>query len=261
MQPNNQSEVDKFFSGLPTENGQAQNVFDTNVEPPVDAPIVPAKDEEGSEARKNRRHRRLEEQLQRERESNIALNERVKALAEARNDSPVSAGQMPSEWIALYGDTPESQKAWAIQERMFKNLKDQAKQEALQEFENQQQEVVKKQKEYESYIDTELEALEDQFDIDLTSDAPSARKSRREFLELVQSISPKDGQGNITGYADFESTFELYQKTKSQDAKPTTLQRQKDLASASMQPSAPNGGDKPREVTPGFFGWRKDLGL
>lgn len=265
------NEIEKFFGGLPGEDKQQQDVFDNDsqknpVEKTDGAPENGDEkkgddDEKGGEPRKNRRHRRLEEQLQRERESNIALAERIKVLAEVKRGEPATAGEMPPEWVALYGNSPESQNAWAMQERIFKQYAERAKTEALQEFETKQSAVVKQQKEFESFIDNELEALEDEYDVDLTSDAPAARKARRELLEMVQQLSPKDESGTIVGYADFGSTFELYRKTKTQE-KPAneTITRQKEIAAKTMQESGKNEGEK-QTFTPGFRGWQKDYNL
>jgi len=255
------NEIDKFFNGLPGEEKQGQDVFDQQPSK-KDVDVIPEKgnESEDDEPRKNRRHRRLEEQLQRERESNIALNERVKVLAEVERGAPVGAGEMPPEWVALYGNTDESKSAWAMQSRMLGSLKEQAKKEALEEFENRQQAAVQEQKEYESFIDSELEALEDEHDVDLTSNAPAARKARRELLEMVQKLSPKDSSGAITGYADFSSTFELYKGSKTQDKPNETITRQKELAARTMQ--EPNKGVTEKSTfTPGFRGWQKDYNI
>lgn len=249
-----ENQLDEFFKDLPAQDKQIVDVFNENKTPEE----IPAKDDsevETTEARKNRRHRRLEDQLQKERESNISLNERIKFMSEFGNQKPAST-EMPAEWIALYGDTPEAEKAWKVQEKLFDNYKNQAKEEALKEFESKQETTIREQKEAEALIDSELENLEDTYNVDLTSDSPAARKARREVLELVQKLSPKDSNGNITGYADFEATFEQYQAGK---VKPDAS-RNKEIASRSMQRSSP-GGNTASQSTPGFGGWRRDYGL
>lgn len=258
------NEIDKFFGDLPSEDKSERNIFD---EPngaskvPEEGNVLEKGEGEGDgEARKNRRHRRLEEQLRKERESNIALNERVRVLAEVgtRQTGSGPSTDVPPEWIALYGDTPEAKTAWAMQDRMIKDATDRGKKEAIAEFESRQAEALKQTKEFESFIDNELEDLEDTFDVDLTSDAPAARKARKEFLELVQKVSPKDATGNITNYADFNSTFELYKGSK-KEVKPDNS-RQKEIAAKTMQGSS-NGAQPQKQFTPGFRGWQKDYGI
>ena len=254
------TELDKFFEGLPSEDKQLADVF--NDKPKEEAPVQGEEPEDDGEVRKNRRHRRLEEALQKERESNIALAARIETLSEVQKftQETTKTGEVPHEWIALYGDTPEARRAWEMEERLISRAKEEAKNEALEEFENRQNKVVQEQKQYESLIDSELESLEDTYNVDLTSNAPSARKARREFLELVQSLSPKDEAGNIADYADFGSTFEVYQKTRQSEKSSETSNKQKELASRSMQKP---GGDSniPTQITPGFRGWMNDYNL
>lgn len=265
------NEIDKFFGDLPGEDKSVQDIFNdkpgqNNLPAEGNGEDPNGKKDEGidvekGEVRKNRRHRRLEEQLQRERESNIALNERIRVLSEVRTGAESKPGEMPAEWIALYGNTPEAKTAWELQERLINKAKDDAKKEAIAEFQQQQEAAVRQQKEFETFIDSELENLEDTYDVDLTSDAPAARKARREFLELVQKVSPKDEQGNIASYADFESTFELYKTQKEGAKKDPTVDRQKEIAAKTMQESSSGAPLATQRHTPGFRGWQKDYGL
>lgn len=269
------NEVEKFFSDLPTNDDKEADIFgdkkETSKEPAAQAPAkeasVPAKgelQEDENEPRKNRRHRRLEEQLERERQSNIALNERLMKVLEIKSSASESpSSEVPPEWIALYGDGPEAQKAWKVQERMLNTVKTQAKDEAIREIEEKQTAAKAEQRQFESFIDSQLESLEDTYDVDLTSDAPAARKARREFLEMVSSLSPKDDSGTITGYADFGSTFELYQKTKApaEAKQDETVNKAKEIASRSMQQSGQGAVGSEPKITPGFRGWQKDYNL
>ena len=249
------NEIDSFFSGLPSEDKKIADVFDTKV--PEEGKVEEVKEtEEESDVRKNRRHRRLEEQLQRERESNIALNERLKVLAEVDRTIKETDGAIDPRLIRVFGTTEEAKEVARHFTDILAETKESAREEALQEMESQQKAQVEEQKSYESLIDLELEALEDQHNVDLTSDAPQARKARREFLEMIQSLSPKDEDGTITGYADFGSTFDIYQ---SKQTKPDNTRR-KEIASISMEKSS-NQGNQPTRITPGFRGWETDYNI
>lgn len=271
------NEVEKFFDGLPKADDKEADIFSDKKEEekkpapegstPVE-PKIPAKDAEGgedNEPRRNRRHRRLEEALEKERQSNIELNRFIRENIGSKNASASqpSSSDMPPEWVALYGDTPEAQKAWKVQEKMLQSYTARAKAEAITEIEERRSKERDEQRQFESFIDTQLENLEDAHDVDLTSDAPAARKARREFLEMVTSLSPKDEDGNITGYADFGSTFDLYKKTKTQtDAKPDeTVNKAKEIAGRSMQQSTQGATQGEQKITPGFRGWHKDYNL
>lgn len=253
------NEIDKFFGDLPSQDKKVADVFNDKPNPEEGTKNDEPKEEtaEQTEVRKNRRHRRLEEQLQRERESNIALNERLKTLAEVDRTIKETSGEIDPRLIRVFGTTDEAKEIARHFTEILAETKESAREEALREIENQQAMLQEEQKGYESQIDSELESLEEEFGVDLTSDTPQARKTRREFLEMVQALSPKDEDGTITGYADFGSTFELYQGSRS---KPDNT-RQKEIADKTMQRSGQNGGGNVTKITPGFDGWRTDYGL
>ncbi len=248
--------VDEFFKNLPTEDKREQDVFDEkNKEEPKVTPEKDVDPEDAPESIKNRQHRRLEQKLQRERESNIALAERVKMLSEQeRFAKEVEIDPR----IAKMFDSSDLGKENALRlNEVIHDMSAKAKEEALQEIQVQKETERAEQKSYEDFIDNELESLEDQFNVDLTSDSPKARKARREFLEMVQKLSPKDDEGTITGYADFGAVFEEYQ-TKSVEKVDNS--RQKEIASRSMTRSGDSGAPAPK-VTSGFHGWERDYNL
>ena len=258
----NTSEVEKFFEGLPSQDKQLQNVFDEKAPEQGEKKVEEVKseqDETESEGRKNRRHRRLEEQLQRERESNIALNERLKVLAEFDKVKKEVSGEADPRLIDIFGTTPEAIKVAKHFTDILKETEESAKAKALEEISSREQGFNEETKQYESLIDSELEALEDQYNVDLTSDTKAAEKARREFLGLVEALSPKDEDGSIKDYADFASAFEIYQSQQKSDIPDNS--RNKEVASRSMQRSAQNGGNTAQHITPGFRGWEKDYGL
>lgn len=224
------NELESFFDGLPSEDKPGENLFDKLTEE--------VKSQEDDEPHKNRRHRRLEAQLTEEREARIAAEARAQALSETprfREDTQdISVDQ---RWLQMYGDSPASRTAWKLQQEMFDDYTARAKDEALKQIKEEQRQEQVQQKEFESFIDSQLETIEDEFNVDVTSDAPAARKARREFLEMVQKISPKDEQGNISAYSDFGATWEAYQLKRSTEKNPGTTERQKEIASRSMRKS------------------------
>lgn len=270
--PQAPNEVDKFFEDLPKENSLPRDIFNENPQKPADnQPPAPAPengddkdgddDEGGKGIRKNRRHRRLEEQLERERSSNIQLNEHIKFLSGLVGKETDSTDEVPPEWTALMGDSPEAQKAWHIQSKLLQKVKADAVEEAFEKFQGEQNRVQQEQKQFESFIDTELESLEDEHGVDLTSNAPAARKARREFLEMVQRLSPKDENGSITGYADFEEVYNIYESSKKADKKPDPIvEKQKEIASKVITKPVSNS-PAPQVVTPGFRGWQRDYNI
>lgn len=254
MEKENKSEVDKLFDTLPKDEKEQDDIFNTKPEKEEVKEVVSEEDE----PRKNRRHRRWETQLSEKEKGLIAREARLEALSEV-SQFKQDIGEVDSRWLQIYGDTPESRKAWSLQQDIFNDYTSKVKDEVTQNLKKEQLETQRQTKQFESFIDDKLESIEDEFNVDVTSNAPQAKKARREFLELVQNLSPKDEEGTITGYADFEATWEIYQSQRSKD-KPD-VSRNKEIASRSMEKGGASQGSSEKEVTPGFRGWMKDYNL
>lgn len=231
-------ELEAFLGDLPTVDKKVTDPFADLTSKPAE--IVPEKDAKvepdlDGEGRKNRRHRRLEDQLRAERESNIALNERVKALSEVRQfqRETGASDQLDPELLEVFGNNDVGKRLARIFEGKLQKAETTAEQRALEKFEQIQADAAKEEAKLESMIDSELEALEDKYDVDLTSDSPAARKTRREFLDLVEKFSPKNEAGYVSQYADFESTFEEYQSRQPK----ANATRQKEISSRTMEKS------------------------
>lgn len=244
------SELQNFIDSLP--DGGVKKTIKEDEPKEEELSKKTEEDDDKGEYRKNRFHRRLEERLRKEMEEELS-----RAKAELRASvAPASETEPSAEFVALYGNTPEAKSFWNIQQKMLERVKTEAKDEAVKEFESRQEAVRREQREAAAEIDRSLESLEDTHGVDLTSDAPVARKARRELLELVESLSPKGEDGNIVAYADFGKAYELYRMQRSVQ-KPDSSQA-KDIASRTMQRGNPSG-DKPQPApTPkGWDDWRK----
>lgn len=257
------NELDKLFESLPKDEKQQDNFLNPTgqEEPKKEEPKEEPKDDlmseedKGKEPYKNRRHRRLEAQLQKERDARI----RAEALAEARIREEIPDEDIDPRWVQIYGDSPETRLAWKLQQEILQEKIERVKEQTLEDIRREREEAEQLLAESEELIDSELEFIEEEFNIDITSDSPSARKTRREFLEMVEKLSPKDSEGNIVDYADFQSVWELYQAKKSQDNKPDSS-RNKEIAAKSL-PNNNTSTTPGKEITPGFRGWQKDYGI
>lgn len=223
------SAVDSFFEGLPSQDKPLADIFapETKEVPAAEKPA-----EEVDESVKNRRHKRLETQLRESHEMNIALNERVKVLSEVEKFAKETRG-VDADIAKLFDASDMGKQNALILSTKLSEMKKEAREEAIEAFREEQRTVVQEQKKLESYIDSQFESLEDTYGVDLTSDAPAARKARREFGELLEKVSPKDKNGEIKEYADFNSTFELYKSSQTVE-QPS---RNKEIASRTMQRS------------------------
>ncbi len=230
------SEQDEFLKELEVKADERADTFG-NLEVPAEEAKDPEDPETQPESVKDRRHRRLEEKLQAEREANIALNERLRVLAEVKAEQDTEASEYLKSVERIYGtDTPEATAATELLKTALKGAKEEAKAEALAALREEQQKAAQEVAKEEQAIDSMLEELEDQYGIDLTS--KSSEATRRAFLTTLEKMSPKDSDGNIIAYADPHGVYEYLQSKK----KPDT--RAKDLASRSMTQSGASGESK-----------------
>lgn len=226
------SEMEKFLEQIPNEHTPFEQLFEE-----AKSETLPEKDETGDEVPesvKNRRHRRLEQQLQREREEKIQLKAELDARAKYET-RPDHSQSIDNRYIEMYGDTEEGRRAAKIHASLIEDSQKQAEDRAYARF---QQEVTATKAEEQRQIqllDDVAVRLEDEHGIDLTSNAPAARKANRDYFSLLEKMSPKDSQGNVSEFADFEAVFEIFQ---TQRAKPENT-RQKDIADRSMVKSGP----------------------
>lgn len=231
------TELDKFFNSFTGTDAEVNEKL-----PEVSATKNPVKEDEdtGENSLKNRRERRMAEKLQAERDSAIALNERVKYLAEenARLKSVKQDDIDPDEAL-IYGTDENGQRLKKFFNKRLSEAEERGAQRAIDEFDARQNNIASEQHKHESFIDEQLISLEETHNVDLTSNSPIAVKNRTEFLGLIEKISPKDKNGSISEYADFGSTFEIFKGMKT---KPEP-NRAKELAARSMQSSTSSGSD------------------
>lgn len=135
-------------------------------------------------------------------------------------------------FTAIIGnDTPEKQHALKMLKKTVTDLEEKA-QAPLRQIEAQQraeQEAVEE-------LENGFENIEETFGVDLTSQDPEARKMKSKFVDFIEKIAPKDKNGDILEYPDFQETFKLFQEISKKTAPSNARNRQ--LASRSMAPSS-----------------------
>lgn len=147
-------------------------------------------------------------------------------------------------YIRLIGnDTPE--KIAMIKEAKARDEKllQQAEERALNRLTQQQREALEKEKQAEEQLDNALENIEENYNVDLTSNNPVARKTRVDFMKFVEKIAPKDSNGEIIDFPDMNSAFETFQEMRKTSPQSSVA---KDLASRSMVRSG-QASAKPQE--------------
>ncbi len=200
------------------------------LEQPTEKPAEEIQAPEGVPEPRNRREKRLMEKLQSERETSITLAAKLDAITQSQNTRSES-----TEWEKsierIYGDsTPELREATELLKASMKGLKDEAKREALAEYQQIRQQEQQAVSQAEGRIESMLEDIEDEYNADLSSGA-----HRTEFLKLIEKMSPKDSAGNIVEYADHHAVWEIYQEKVNRN-KP--VNPAKDIVARGMTPSA-----------------------
>ncbi len=221
------SEMEQFLGDIPTveesEFGTQPVVEPEKVETEEVAQITP---------RDNREARRAKAALQVEREANIALNATIAAMTEAQKfQRDTQDLKVDESLLTLYGSDDNGRRAAEITQRLLEKTKSEARDEAFKLFQEEQRKAQAEVGVQEKVLDGMLEEVEDEFDVDLTSNTAQARKTRQAYLTLLEEVSPKDREGNVKDYADPITTFKILQ---SQATKSPEVNRAKDLSSRSM---------------------------
>lgn len=222
------NEQDKFLGDV-----QELSIVDQPITPeqPVSTETKPeesaVESDEVSEDIKNRRHKRLEAKLQAEREANIALNERLKVIAETKKSQETQPTEYLKNVERIYGtDSPEAQQATELLKSALKSAKEEAVESALEKFREEQRLAKEEEKAQEKKLNSFIEQIEDEYNVFFT---PDLEKS---YFRLMEKLSPKDSDGNVIAYADPVAVWEtLSEKLPKKDT------RAKDIASRSMTQS------------------------
>lgn len=131
-------------------------------------------------------------------------------------------------------DTPEKQSAIKDFRKYLGSLEEKAAQKALAGFEARADEQVQEDRQAVQELDDSFEEIEDIYNVDLTSNAPSARKMRSEFVDHIRKIAPKNEEGEVIAFPDLIATFEDYQERTKRAPQNT---KAKELAARGMSRS------------------------
>lgn len=106
------------------------------------------------------------------------------------------------------------------------------------------------------YLQDSFEEIEDSYGIDLLSNSAAAKKTRGDFVEFLEKISPKDEFGDIKEYADPVEAYEIFQTLK----KPQPSTQAKNIVARSVSRSSADAANTPtKRIT--FENVREMMGL
>lgn len=125
-------------------------------------------------------------------------------------------------------DTPEKIQAVKDFERILLEREDRGADKAFERIQAERAQEAQEEAEADDELVTGFDNIEDSFGVDITSDRPSARKLRGEFINFIRKVAPKNDEGEVVEFPDLEQTFDAFQSTRSVAA---SASRAKDLAS------------------------------
>lgn len=257
----NMNEVEQFLQDTEQDNKKVDV---------LDAPLIPEEAEKPKEGEaategegkqkegeseevkpRNRRERRLATALAAERESSSFLAGKLAARTEAQGTLSEEKDYLKMV-ERIYGtDTPEAQLATDLLKKAITGARDDAENRAFERMKEERGKEAEAQKKAEGELDDMLEEIEDEYDVTLTEPQEKA------FFQLLEKMSPKDKEGNVTEYADAHAVWEVFaEKLKTRSSSDT---RAKDMSSRSMtQSGASRESNLNDDVTARFL---KDQGI
>jgi hypothetical protein len=129
-------------------------------------------------------------------------------------------------------DTPEKVSAIKDFKKYLSGLEEKGAQKALSTIQEERQREVQEEEKAVEELNQGFDGIEETFGVDITSNTPQAKKTRNDFVDFINRVSPKDEYGQVVQLPDLENTFALFQEMN-QNKKPST-NRAKELASKSM---------------------------
>jgi len=188
---------------------------------------------------KNRQIKRLLKRREEEKQSAIELADKVRKAHEEieylKKDREGGLKYKERFEKVIGNDTAEKQALVSEMAKIF----EQQEEELTKKVDDRQRQSREKEEAEEAKLKRDVDDMvanvEDKFDLDLTSETDEANTRYDKFMSLVKKMSPKDAQGNLTSYADFEAVAEIF---KEQESKGSSLNRKKEIASRGSSTSA-----------------------
>lgn len=232
--PNEKSAVEQFLS----EPSDEKSPFKSETQDPFNNQVIEQKEEEMTEDVEEEKplpfHK--DPKVQRYVEKQIAKAlESVPKTVEKREVS--EEDEISDVLVRIIGnDTPEKQSAVKDFRKVLGSLEERGVQKALSQFEAQASKQREEDEKAQEELDESFEEIEDTFKVDLSSNAPSARKQRSEFIEYIRKIAPKNEEGEVIAFPDLNAAFEEFQE-KGKRAAPSNS-KAKELAARGMSHSS-----------------------
>lgn len=170
----------------------------------------------------------------------------VRPASESRPQEQVDSEEkaLVDAFATIIGNQkPESIAALDALSKTLKGFKESASRQVMDEIDRASQAEAEEENEAKEEIAEAFDQIEEDYGVDLTSNSEAARRTRNDFIEFIKEVAPKDRDGEVTEFPDFDKTFSLFQRMR----KPEPNNRARSLASRSMARSS----DAPATKTTG----------
>lgn len=219
--------VDEFLSDLRTEE-EIQDPFQKTQDEVVLEEQPKGEDENDKEEKPLPFHK--DPKIQRYIDKEIAKRIPEQPSSEVKDDNTTDIDEVLTRIIG--NDTPEKVSAIKDFKRVILEREDRGAQKAIDQWQAQREAESQEEQQAEETLLQGFEAIEEGYNVDITSASPQAKKLRGQFIDFVKQVAPKDEDGEIKDYPDLEETFKVFQQTRQGRQ---SNSRAKDLADRSLE--------------------------
>lgn len=226
--------VDEFLGQVNNIEPQEESPFKNLTVEQEEAPVVEEPEAEKPVAyHEDPKLRRYIEKEIAKATANLTPKEEQRFREEVKEDGFIKAFE-----TIIGNDTPEKVNALRALKEEVEGIRHEARS-AKEQLEAER----RADREAEQELAQGFESIEDEFNVSFQD-----KKLRSDFVEFIERVAPKDADGEIREYPDFQETFRLFQEINKKTPNP----RAKELASRSMT----RGGEATSTPIPQDTSWK-----
>lgn len=168
-------------------------------------------------------------------DKNKQLEADIESLKEAshKGAEPQDKGvNMPDWFKGTFGDDPD---AWSKYQNYEGNMREQIKNEILQDHQNQVQAQNDATQRWNDWVETSVQDLKDQ----------GKKFDKNKLLKIAHDYLPTDAQGNI----DFNKAYDIYEMQEGNKGEDKVIKKKKEVADKSMSSGGSNAPSEKKLMT------------
>lgn len=151
---------------------------------------------------------------------------------------------LPSSFIKLVGnDTEDKKQVLRDLSSYFSNLKGEARKEFLAEIQQQEEQQQAEDQAALSELESGFEEIEENFNIDLSSNTAVAQRTRTAFVDYLKKVSHKNADGEVDQFADIPAAWEEFQSRQQKSNATAKKLASRSIGSSQSASEVPQGRD------------------